>query len=260
MGLIAATAILAAVVFLCISKFGTIQSFYSSLWINKPTLPKPTKPPPELTLTQPDDPVIAISSPKNHENGRDDGPNSRLQSQESANSNISTSPPSLSIPMGPPSRPIRISKPPRSIEQNDSTSSLMPKRLQSQASLLRLPPQTIAAPMKPSRQVVLTPGHSPLDWARLQRSGENLRGVPMGQFLRVNSVMLKQHRRKDAAWTVLGGKVYNITPYLPFHPGGEAELMRAAGRDGTQLFQEYHSWINWDNMLSQCLVGIYVEE
>jgi cytochrome b involved in lipid metabolism len=38
---------------------------------------------------------------------------------------------------------------------------------------------------------------------------------------------------------VFNGKVYNITPYLPFHPGGEDELMRVAGRDGTKLFSAY---------------------
>ncbi len=32
--------------------------------------------------------------------------------------------------------------------------------------------------------------------------------------------------------------VYNITPYLEFHPGGEDELMRGAGIDGTKLFDE----------------------
>jgi cytochrome b involved in lipid metabolism len=59
---------------------------------------------------------------------------------------------------------------------------------------------------------------------------------------------------------VLGGKVYNITPYLPYHPGGEPELLRSAGRDGTKLFAEVHSWVNYENMLQACLVGIYVEE
>ena len=31
---------------------------------------------------------------------------------------------------------------------------------------------------------------------------------------------VQRHRTKADAWTVLGGKVYNITPYLKFHPGG----------------------------------------
>jgi cytochrome b involved in lipid metabolism len=57
---------------------------------------------------------------------------------------------------------------------------------------------------------------------------------------------------------VLGGKVYNITPYLPYHPGGEPELMKAAGRDGTKLFSEVHPWVNWEGMLEPCLIGVAV--
>lgn len=51
--------------------------------------------------------------------------------------------------------------------------------------------------------------------------------------------MLKAHNKRDDAWSVFNGKVYNITPYLPFHPGGEKELMRVAGRDGTKLFGKF---------------------
>lgn len=67
-------------------------------------------------------------------------------------------------------------------------------------------------------------------------------------------------RKKKDAWTVLGGRVYNITPYLPFHPGGEPELLRCAGRDGNKLFGEIHPWVNYENMLSACLIGIFVPE
>ena len=37
---------------------------------------------------------------------------------------------------------------------------------------------------------------------------------------------------------VLAGKVYNMTPYMKFHPGGVEELMRGAGKDCTILFNE----------------------
>jgi cytochrome b involved in lipid metabolism len=37
----------------------------------------------------------------------------------------------------------------------------------------------------------------------------------------------------------INGKVYNVTAYLPFHPGGEKEMMRGVGRDGTKLFSTY---------------------
>ncbi|KAF4549658.1 putative steroid-binding domain-containing protein [Elsinoe fawcettii] len=108
-------------------------------------------------------------------------------------------------------------------------------------------------------KVLLKPGHSPLDWATLTKSG-NLSGVPSMQ--RVTPSMLKHNngRKGKPAWSSYKGKVYNISPYLPFHPGGEGELMRGAGRDGEKAFMETHPWVNWDNMLSSCLVGIMVSE
>lgn len=50
-------------------------------------------------------------------------------------------------------------------------------------------------------------------------------------------------------------QVYDVTSYLEFHPGGIPELMRAAGTDGTDLFNQIHAWVNYDNMLKSCLVG-----
>ena len=99
----------------------------------------------------------------------------------------------------------------------------------------------------------------------------------MTQLLRVTPSMLKEHNKKDDAWSVFGGKVYNITPYIPFHPGGEKELLRVAGRDGTKLFGKpvhplagmrclmkspalTHAWISADTMLDSCLVGLLVPE
>lgn len=37
---------------------------------------------------------------------------------------------------------------------------------------------------------------------------------------------------------ILLGMVYNVTPYMDYHPGGEEELMKAAGIDGTDLFDQ----------------------
>lgn len=60
----------------------------------------------------------------------------------------------------------------------------------------------------------------------------------MDSLSRITPSVLKQHNKKDDAWCAINGKVYNMTAYLPFHPGGEKELMRIAGRDGTKLFGE----------------------
>ena len=85
--------------------------------------------------------------------------------------------------------------------------------------------------------------------------------MPPG-YLRVTPSMLKvQNGRKNRdAWTSYQGKVYNIQPYVPYHPGGKGELLRGAGKDSAKLFQEIHPWVNWDGILSECLVGILVSE
>jgi cytochrome b involved in lipid metabolism len=122
-------------------------------------------------------------------------------------------------------------------------------------------PQSIATKTpNPRQKVLLAPGHSPLDWAHLQKSGTNLSGVD--RLVRVTPSMLKHNngRKGRPAWSVYQGKVYNISPYIPFHPGGEGELRRAAGKDGEKLFMEVHPWVNWENMLGECLVGIMVTE
>lgn len=73
----------------------------------------------------------------------------------------------------------------------------------------------------------------------------------------------------------LDGIVYNITPYVRFHPGGGKELLRGAGRDGTKLFSKLHycrkekranstvnthSWVNYTHMLQECIVGPLVRK
>ncbi|EST08855.1 Cytochrome b5-like heme/steroid binding domain protein [Kalmanozyma brasiliensis GHG001] len=111
---------------------------------------------------------------------------------------------------------------------------------------------------KSRKKVALAPGCSPLDWARLKNSTDLRGGVTSLQ--RVTPSELKKHNTREDAWSAFYGKVYNITPYLPFHPGGEDELMRCAGRDGTRLFALTHSWVNIDSMIDTAMVGILTSE
>ncbi|KAM4058753.1 cytochrome b5-like heme/steroid binding domain-containing protein [Hirsutella rhossiliensis] len=125
------------------------------------------------------------------------------------------------------------------------------------------PPTHSSKPQKPHRKVTLAPGHSPLDWARISGGSADLRGVGREMpYLRVPPSMLKRQtgRKGKDAWMAINGKVYNITPYAQFHPGGVPELMRGAGRDGTKLFGEVHPWVNYETMLAACLIGLLVDE
>ncbi|NXP90175.1 NB5R4 reductase, partial [Passerina amoena] len=103
-------------------------------------------------------------------------------------------------------------------------------------------------------QVPLKPGRSLMDWIRLTKSGKDLTGLK-GRLLEVTEDELSKHNKKEDCWICIRGFVYNVTPYMEYHPGGEDELMKAAGTDGTDLFDQVHRWVNYESMLKECLVG-----
>jgi len=37
---------------------------------------------------------------------------------------------------------------------------------------------------------------------------------------------------------------------MEFHPGGGDELFKAAGTDGTELFNQVHRWVNLERILT----------
>ncbi|XP_054477451.1 cytochrome b5 reductase 4 [Anoplopoma fimbria] len=130
--------------------------------------------------------------------------------------------------------------------------------------MLNVPTQSFPAPRSQQRvapsgqsgrnKVSLKPGHSLMDWIRFSKSGKDLTGL-RGRLIEVTQEELQKHNTRDDCWTCIRGMVYNITPYMDYHPGGEEELMKAAGIDGTDLFDQVHRWVNYESMLKECLVG-----
>lgn len=143
-------------------------------------------------------------------------------------------------------------------------------------------------------KVALKPGHSALDWYELtstkgkrfalvtnvdklltvdfdhiktinypQTLFQISRKVPLYLIrppLRVDKELLRRHSSKDDCWCVIQGKVYCLTNYLEFHPGGVDILLKyCAGKDATVMFNKYHRWVSFDKLLETCFVGVYVE-
>lgn len=103
----------------------------------------------------------------------------------------------------------------------------------------------------PRNKVALKPGFSLIGWIRLTNSGQDLAGKRGS----VTAEELRKHNKPDDCWMCIRGKVYNVTRYLDFHPGGAEQLMRGAGKDATSLFDEYHAWVNYEQLLAKCLIG-----
>ncbi|XP_061675147.1 cytochrome b5 reductase 4 isoform X2 [Syngnathoides biaculeatus] len=130
--------------------------------------------------------------------------------------------------------------------------------------MLNIPTQSFPLPSSQQRvaklghsgraKVSLKPGHSIMDWIRFSKSAKDLTGL-RGRLIEVTQEELQKHNTRNDCWTCIRGMVYNVTPYMDYHPGGEDELMKAAGIDATDLFDQVHRWVNYESMLKECLVG-----
>jgi hypothetical protein len=99
--------------------------------------------------------------------------------------------------------------------------------------------------------------------------------------IRVTPSLLASHKdaSKGDQWTAINGRVYNLTPYAKFHPGGIKELMRCASLacgslrmqrraanaprfrlPGAVASVATHAWVNPEFMMEGCLVGMMVGE
>lgn len=62
---------------------------------------------------------------------------------------------------------------------------------------------------------------------------------------------------KNSCWTIINSDVYDITSYIPNHPGGEEEIVKVCGKDGSQLFAKpmEHKEGGASNILTQFKIG-----
>ncbi|KAK5109218.1 hypothetical protein LTR62_007200 [Meristemomyces frigidus] len=51
---------------------------------------------------------------------------------------------------------------------------------------------------------------------------------------------VQQHRSASSCWVVLYGNVYDVTTFLPNHPGGQKIILQLAGTDATEEYDPVH--------------------
>lgn len=64
----------------------------------------------------------------------------------------------------------------------------------------------------------------------------------------------------DRKWTIIDGKMYDITDFLPYHPGGERLLSLAVGRDASILFHSYHTKTDRPTMIVKALPTLEMDQ
>ena len=93
----------------------------------------------------------------------------------------------------------------------------------------------------------------------MERNRETTEGRSDG-VRRIAMSEVREHRTLRDAWIVLDGKVYDVTSYMAFHPGGKSKLLLGCKNDdATTLFRTYHAYINYEQMLSGSFLGWAME-
>jgi cytochrome b involved in lipid metabolism len=108
----------------------------------------------------------------------------------------------------------------------------------------------------PRAKKAVAKGFGLYDWKLLLRKANDLaqrKGAPIRRDITLEEV--REHNKVHDGWMILRGKVYNIGPYLHYHPGGMAILKAVLGKDGTQLFDKYHRWVNIEGLIGPLLLG-----
>lgn len=55
------------------------------------------------------------------------------------------------------------------------------------------------------------------------------------------------HNNATSCWSIIDGNVYDLTSWIPQHPGGERNILKICGIDGTSAFESQHA----ENMKAQ---------
>ncbi|KAJ5112831.1 hypothetical protein N7532_000876 [Penicillium argentinense] len=57
---------------------------------------------------------------------------------------------------------------------------------------------------------------------------------------KLTGAAVADHNSKDSCWVIVHGKAYDVTEFLPEHPGGQKIILKYAGKDATEEFDPIH--------------------
>ncbi|KAJ0388337.1 hypothetical protein COL922a_000600 [Colletotrichum nupharicola] len=67
----------------------------------------------------------------------------------------------------------------------------------------------------------------------------------------LNGDEIAKHNSADSCWVIVHGKAYDVTDFLPEHPGGSKIILKYAGKDATEEFDPIHPPDTLDKYLEQ---------
>lgn len=71
-------------------------------------------------------------------------------------------------------------------------------------------------------------------------SGGSTGGAAASGRSRITAAVVAQHNSRTSCWTSINGSVYDLTSWIPKHPGGEQAILQLCGTDGSAKFNRQH--------------------
>ncbi|KAF7597380.1 hypothetical protein BBP40_006322 [Aspergillus hancockii] len=68
---------------------------------------------------------------------------------------------------------------------------------------------------------------------------------------KLTGAAVAEHNSRDSCWVIVHGKAYDVTEFLPEHPGGQKIILKYAGKDATEEFDPIHPPDTLDKYLDQ---------
>ncbi|XP_072757912.1 cytochrome b5 isoform X2 [Anoplolepis gracilipes] len=69
-----------------------------------------------------------------------------------------------------------------------------------------------------------------------------------------------KHTEPTDTWIIIHNNVYNVTPFLNEHPGGEEVLLEQAGEDASEPFEDIGHSTDARQMMESYKIGELIEE
>lgn len=64
--------------------------------------------------------------------------------------------------------------------------------------------------------------------------------VPVQKVAGYTLAQVAEHATAASCWSAVNGSVYDLTKWIPLHPGGEAKIKAICGKDGSAAFTGKH--------------------
>ena len=84
------------------------------------------------------------------------------------------------------------------------------------------------------------PGTSPATSTPVKTPPVPARTTPTEKASGISSTEVAGHNSRTSCWSIINGNVYDLTSWVPKHPGGEEAILKICGKDGSSKFNGKH--------------------